>query len=184
MDHRRVWCAPLRRNCKAIEAYSAASTAFESLLIFISVILLYTRSIHLTNTTNLVFIALLGWTFGAQSVITKTLGVPTIPAQVVTGAMADLLSDARLFAPLRSNIPRNQRAAFIIIFFASSCIGGTILVKVNAELVLLLVAIIKLVVSMLFLVVPGVPRKLEADAERERVPSEKPAGELFPVVPI
>ncbi|KAM0751362.1 hypothetical protein T439DRAFT_380343 [Meredithblackwellia eburnea MCA 4105] len=151
--------------------------AFESLLIFISTILVYTKAVVLNTKTDFSIIFLLAWVFGSQGVITKTLGVPQIPAQVVTGAMADLWSDPKLLAPLRQNVPRNQRVAFIVVFFAGACVGGTVLLKVNAELVLLLTAILKLVVAGLFFLVPGVerPEKKFGDVEKGQVASvDKP----------
>lgn len=54
--------------------------------------------------------------------------------------MADLLSDPKLFAPLRANVPRNQRALFVVVFFVGAVVGGVVLVRVNAELVLLVSA--------------------------------------------
>ncbi|KAK4705716.1 replication factor A1, partial [Phenoliferia sp. Uapishka_3] len=170
-QRRRIWVMgelgkpfAVRSNSNISNLSVNKSKVFESLLVFISVILLYTNSIQLDNNTNLVFIGLLGWVFGA--LITKTLGVPTIPAQVVTGAMADLLSDANLFAPIRSNIPRNQRAGFILVFFGFAAIGGTVLVKANAEAVVVVTASLKLLTALLFFWVPGVPKKMVMDAEK------------------
>jgi len=150
---------------------------FEAALIFISAALLYTKSVSLENETNLVVITLLGWVFGAQAVVSKALGVKAILVpQVVTGAMGDLFSDPRLFGPLRSNVPRNQRAAFVIVFFAGAAIGGVALKDVNPEMVLILTAVFKLVAALLFFVVPGAKPKI-VDEEVDAKPAISPDGQ-------
>lgn len=58
--------------------------------------------------------------------------------------MGDLFSDPKLFASPFKNTARNQRTAFIVVFFLGCLVGGLVLVKVNGELVMLLTGIFKL----------------------------------------
>jgi len=146
-----------------------AELTFESLLIYMCAMLLYTGAVHLEQTTNLVILSFLSWAFGAQGVVTKAMGVPGIvmPA-VVTGAMGDLLADPNLFAPLSKNKIRNQRGAHVLIFFCGGVIGGVVLKYVDATLVLILTASVKLLGAACFLVVPGSTPGITAGLEVER----------------
>ncbi|KAI5475114.1 hypothetical protein MNV49_001913 [Pseudohyphozyma bogoriensis] len=111
-------------------AFLIGEFSFEGILILVCAILLYTNAVDLTQGSKLLaIIALLGYSYGAQSVSTKALGMPTIMVQVVTGAMADLLADPKLFVPLMENKARNQRALFILTFFVGAVLGGLILVR-------------------------------------------------------
>lgn len=132
-----------------------------------SAILVYTHAVDLDKSTNLVMLFFLSWVFGSQGVASKALAVPGIamPA-VVTGAMGDLLGDPKLFAPLRENKTRNQRAIFVIIFFCGGIVGGAVLRYVNAALVLVLTASMKLLGAACFLLVAGVAEKPKPDTER------------------
>lgn len=123
-----------------------ANSTFEALMIWLCVILLYTNACSMFNTTNLVILFLLSWVFGSQGAVTKAMGVKGIPMPaVVTGAMGDLLSDPRLFAPLRQNRERNQRIVFLLTFFIGAIMGGIVLRWANASAVLVVTASIKLV---------------------------------------
>ncbi|KAI5477865.1 hypothetical protein MNV49_005850 [Pseudohyphozyma bogoriensis] len=84
--------------------YLIAEFILEALLIFISAILLYSHAIAIDSPrTILAIIAILSYSYGAQSVMAKGLGGPTAMVQVVTGAMGELLADPKLFAPLGKN---------------------------------------------------------------------------------
>lgn len=91
---------------------------------------------------------------GCQNVLTKGLGSPmTIPTQVATGAMSDLLSDPKILAPFKKNWPRNERVVFLATFFGGGVIGGLAYRYSSPPLCLLLTAIFKLLaaISILFM---------------------------------
>jgi hypothetical protein len=61
---------------------------------------------------------------GAQNVTVKGMGnPPTIPTEVATGAMAELVSDPRLFVGFTKNRPRNERIVFVLTFFLGELLG-------------------------------------------------------------
>jgi len=156
-----------------------AEFIFESLLVYMSAILLYTHAVRLSQNTNLVILFFLSWVFGSQGVATKALGVPGIamPA-VVTGAMNDLLGDPDLFVPVMKNKIRNQRASFVLVFFCGGITGGLVLKYVDAPLVLVLTASMKLLGAVCFLFVPGVVVKSDsAMASPSKSDEEKVVGE-------
>jgi hypothetical protein len=58
---------------------------------------------------------------GSQNVSVKGMGAPpTIPTQVATGAMAELVSDPRLFVGITKNKQRNERLVFVLTFFTGT----------------------------------------------------------------
>jgi len=157
-----------------------AEFIFESLIVYMSAILLYTHAVRLDQNTNYVILFFLSWVFGSQGVATKALGVPglAMPA-VVTGAMNDLLGDPDLFAPLTKNKIRNRRATFVLVFFFGGITGGLVLKHVDAALVLVLTASMKLLGGICFLAVPGVVVKsdLGVASPSSKLDEEKVVGE-------
>lgn len=88
------------------------------------------------------------FSMGCQNVLTKGLASPmTIPTQVATGAMSELFSDPKIFAPFRKNWPRNERIIFLAVFFAGGVIGGLAYRYSSPPLCLLLTAIFKLLAA-------------------------------------
>lgn len=119
---------------------------------------------------------------GSQNVVVRGMKTPmTIPTQVATGAMADLVSDPRLFAAPSKNWPRNERLIFILVFFfgrawlfakisgtnnllihsgpQGGVIGGLGYRYSSPQLTLLLTAIGKLLAAMGFLLAKPVQDK-------------------------
>ncbi|RSH95431.1 hypothetical protein EHS25_000521 [Saitozyma podzolica] len=102
-----------------------------------------------------VLIFLCSYSMGAQNVTVKGMGTPpTIPTQVATGAMAELVSDPRLFVGFTKNRPRNERIIFVLTFFLGGVIGGLAYRYSSPELCLLLTAIFKLLAAISVLLVP------------------------------
>lgn len=137
----------------------------QSLLIFVSSILLYTSAVSTEDRSNLGLVVLLAFTFGSQAAAGRPLGVAPITTVVVTSAMVDLWADKKLFAPLADNTGRNQRIAFILTFFVGGLVGGFALARVNTAFVLLLAGIFKMVAVIPFLIANG----KRADALRQEV---------------
>lgn len=64
---------------------------------------------------------------GSQNVTVKGMGAPpTIPTQVATGAMAELVSDPRLFVGITKNKQRNERLIFVLTFFVYVSSGACV----------------------------------------------------------
>ncbi|KAL8276322.1 hypothetical protein RQP46_011288 [Phenoliferia psychrophenolica] len=108
------------------------TSLIQCLLIFISSILLYTSTVSTEDISNLGLVVPLAFAFGSQAAAGRPLGVAPITTVVVTSAMVDLWADKKLFAPLAGNPGRNQRVAFILVFFLGGIVGGLALVHVNA----------------------------------------------------
>jgi hypothetical protein len=64
--------------------------------------------------------------FGSQAAAGRPLGVPAITTVVVTSAMVDLFADPFLFSsPWNVKAKgRNQRVAFVVVFFIGGIVGG------------------------------------------------------------
>ncbi|KAM0750776.1 hypothetical protein T439DRAFT_380638 [Meredithblackwellia eburnea MCA 4105] len=128
----------------------------QSLLIFISAILLYTHTHSFVDTqANLGLLTLLAFAFGSQAAVSRPLASTPITTVVVTSAMFDLWSDKNLFAKLSANKARNQRVAFIVTFFVGGIIGALCLRHVDDAFTVLLAGIIKMVPVGIILLAKG-----------------------------
>ncbi|KAK1573363.1 uncharacterized protein LY79DRAFT_525904 [Colletotrichum navitas] len=69
-------------------------------------------------------LALLAFQFGGQIVTSRILGYNEVPTNVLTSVYCDLLSDPKLFAPLKENPKRNRRVLAVILLILGGIIGG------------------------------------------------------------
>ncbi|KAK1995440.1 hypothetical protein LX36DRAFT_162600 [Colletotrichum falcatum] len=76
------------------------------------------------NPLVLVPLALLAFQFGGQIVTSRLLGYNEVPTNVLTSVYCDLLSDPKLFAPLRENPKRNRRLLAVILLVLGGIFGG------------------------------------------------------------
>ncbi|KAI5476708.1 DUF1275 domain protein [Pseudohyphozyma bogoriensis] len=131
---------------------------FQSIIVLISAILIYTSAITLGQPSDLALISIMSIAFGSQGAAGRLLASTPITTVVVTSAMFDLFADKDLFAPLGKNVARNQRVAFILVFFVGTIVGGATLRHVGVPFTLVLAGIFKFAAVMLFLVAPGKTR--------------------------
>ncbi|GKT42838.1 uncharacterized protein ColSpa_03019 [Colletotrichum spaethianum] len=69
-------------------------------------------------------LALLAFQFGGQIVTSRILGYNEVPTNVLTSVYCDLLSDPKLFAPLRENPKRNRRFLAVVLLVLGGIVGG------------------------------------------------------------
>ncbi|KAF9875208.1 duf1275 domain protein [Colletotrichum karsti] len=69
-------------------------------------------------------LALLAFQFGGQIVTSRILGFNEVPTNVLTSVYCDLLSDPKLFAPLKENPKRNRRFLAVVLLVLGGIIGG------------------------------------------------------------
>lgn len=97
-------------------------------------------------------VSLLSFQAAGQIVNSRTLGVPEIPTVVITSLLCDLMSDAKLWAPIRENAKRNKRIGAFILTLAGGICGGWIFKAANTiEPALWAIAGIKLVITVTWL---------------------------------
>lgn len=71
-------------------------------------------------------IGFLAWQFGGQISSSRMLGFGEVPTCVLTSVYCDLLSDPKLFAPLRENPKRNRRFMAVVTLLVGGIAGGWI----------------------------------------------------------
>ncbi|OLN96638.1 hypothetical protein CCHL11_00897 [Colletotrichum chlorophyti] len=76
------------------------------------------------NPLVMVPLALLAFQFGGQIVTSRILGFNEVPTNVLTSVYCDLLSDPKLFAPLKENPKRNRRFLAVVLLVLGGIIGG------------------------------------------------------------
>ena len=118
----------------------------------------------------------MAFAFGAQAASGRPLGVPAITTVVVTSAMVDLWADKNLFVGLRKNPGRNQRAAFVVLFFVGGVVGALVLRHAGPPWALVLSAIIKMGAALLLLALPG--NEAIVEVESISTPSTTRSGDL------
>ncbi|KAK2006766.1 hypothetical protein LZ32DRAFT_75577 [Colletotrichum eremochloae] len=69
-------------------------------------------------------LALLAFQFGGQIVTSRMLGYNEVPTNVLTSVYCDLLSDPKLFAPLKENPKRNRRFLAVVLLILGGITGG------------------------------------------------------------
>lgn len=138
---------------------------FSTALIFAAAAVQYLYPIHKTGPEALVVICLLAFGSGAQVAMARPLNVPQITTvspdaclpkpiltlslqAMVTAAYVDLLVDPKLGSV--KNHERNRRVLFISMLAVGSFIGAFAAANVNSAFALLLSAILKAAVSVLF----------------------------------
>jgi len=136
----------------------------EALLCYVSAILLYAHAVDLSNYSDLAIIAVLSLVMGSQQVWTRTLDCPSITVTVLTNATCQLFADPKLFA--LHNKGRNQKAAFICIFFLGAITGGLTLRYVNAALPLIMTATFKILGAFTLVLYPGQQPKTVKDGSQ------------------
>lgn len=72
----------------------------------------------------LIPLGLLAFQFGGQIVSSRQLGFNEVPTNVLTSVYCDLLSDPKLFAPLRENPKRNRRFVAVVMIVVGAIAGG------------------------------------------------------------
>ncbi|KAK6223510.1 hypothetical protein QIS74_03454 [Colletotrichum tabaci] len=76
------------------------------------------------NPLVMVPLALLAFQFGGQIVTSRILGYNEVPTNVLTSVYCDLLSDPKLFAPLKENPKRNRRFLAVVLLVLGGILGG------------------------------------------------------------
>lgn len=101
---------------------------------------------------ELIPVVLLSFQAAGQIVNSRTLGVPEIPTVVITSLLCDLMSDAKLLAPIHENAKRNKRiGAFVLTAVGGICGGWIFKAASTIEPALWTVACIKLIITIAWL---------------------------------
>jgi hypothetical protein len=97
-------------------------------------------------------VAFLSFQAAGQIVNSRSLGVPEIPTVVITSLLCDLMSDAKLWAPIRENAKRNKRIGAFVLTLAGGIVGGWIFKASHTiEPALWVIAGIKMVITVSWL---------------------------------
>lgn len=156
-----------------VRGYLFLQFASQSLLVLLPALLIFTDVVNTSNPKNLGIIVPMAFAFGAQAASGRPLGVPAITTVVVTSAMVDLFADKNLFVGLSKNVGRNQRAAFVVVFFVGGVVGAAVLRHAGPPWALVLSSIVKMGAAVLLLFLP----RNEAMSEIVEVESSPPPVE-------
>ena len=127
------------------------SCFFQTFLVFLVVIFLYEGIILTTDEDAYVLVLLLAISFGIQVSMTRVLSCPEIPTIVLTLTFVDCLMDRNIFK--RQNLARNRRIFYLIFFIGGMVIGSVAFIRVNRQLPLIMLGIVKSLTTLSFLFV-------------------------------
>ncbi|KAK4942869.1 hypothetical protein LTR10_017445 [Elasticomyces elasticus] len=122
---------------------------FQTGLVFIAVALQYTQGVHVEGSHTVIVIGLLAFASGSQVVLSRSLAMTEISTAMATAAWVDLLIDKNLLAV--HNRPRTRRASFLAALVAGGFFGAYIYREVGSAFAILISAVGKLIVTVLFL---------------------------------
>ncbi len=122
---------------------------FQTGLVFIAAALQYIHGVHLDGSITVIIIGLLAFAAGSQVVLSRSLSMTEISTAMATAAWVDLLIDKRLLAV--HNRPRTRRASFLTALVGGGFFGAYINREVGSETAILMSAVGKLVVTIMFL---------------------------------
>ncbi|KAF2875552.1 hypothetical protein BDV95DRAFT_484525 [Massariosphaeria phaeospora] len=102
-----------------------------------------------SDAVAMVVITLLAVSSAAQVAMARPLNVPQITTAMATAAYVDLLVDPQLHS--LNNRHRNRRLLFLVMLAAGSFVGAFAHSRVNSAFALLLSAVVKAIVTVMFL---------------------------------
>jgi uncharacterized membrane protein YoaK (UPF0700 family) len=121
----------------------------QTALIFGAAGLQYTSGVSLKGPQTSAVIVLLAFASGSQVVLSRSLAMTEISTAMATAAWVDLLTDPQLWG--LKNRSRNRRVAFLVALVGGSFAGAFMYRSVGSVSTLVVSAIGKLLVTMLFL---------------------------------
>lgn len=103
------------------------------------------------TTLGRIIVALLAVSSGSQVAMVRGLKITDITTAMATAAYIDIFIDPRLFAKLSENRGRNRRILFLLMLVVGSFIGAGVASRTNLGVAVLVSAVIKMGVTMLFM---------------------------------
>jgi uncharacterized membrane protein YoaK (UPF0700 family) len=97
-----------------------------------------------------VILGLLAFSSGSQVAVVRGLHITDITTAMATAAYIDIFIDPTLFAKLSENRGRNRRVMFLLMLVAGSFIGAGVGARMNLGVAVLISAIIKTLVTLMF----------------------------------
>lgn len=147
-------------QCRFIRWWLLLSNIIQTALVLASAILNiahrtgdYLSTNSETNSSTIIgTVAMLAFASGMQVALSRQLGMPEIPTTQATAAYVDLLVDPNFFVPVADERGRgrNRRIAFLVTLVIGSFIGAPAYKYVNAGFTILLGAIVKAIVTIVF----------------------------------
>lgn len=120
----------------------------QTVLVFATAALQYTRGVELTGDLTLVAIGLLASAAGSQVVLSRALGLTEITTAMATAAWLDLVIDPKLCA--LKNRSRNRRVGFLSSLVLGTLVGAFIYKSVGSAAALGVSGAGKFLVTLLF----------------------------------
>ncbi|CAF1141966.1 unnamed protein product [Adineta steineri] len=124
------------------------NTCFQTILIFVVIVLMSKKTILPKDSNAYVLALLLSISYGCQMAMAKHLSCPEIPTAVLTSPFMDLLTDPKLFK--RHNIPRNRRFFYILLFLVGIIVGSFSYKEMSSEFTLGIAGVVKALVAISF----------------------------------
>ena len=98
-----------------------------------------------------ILVDLLAFSSGSQVAVVRGLKVTDITTAMATAAYIDIFIDGKLFAKLSENRGRNRRVLFLFMLVAGSFVGAGVGKKTNLGGAVLVSAVVKTLVAVMFL---------------------------------
>jgi len=103
------------------------------------------------TTMGRILVGLLAFSSGSQVAVVRGLKVTDITTAMATAAYIDVFIDRKLFAKLSENRGRNRRVLFLVMLVAGSFVGAGVAKKTNLGGAVLVSAVVKTLVAVMFL---------------------------------
>jgi uncharacterized membrane protein YoaK (UPF0700 family) len=130
---------------------------FQTGLVFIAAAVQHIYGVDLEGGRTMAVLGLLAFAAGSQVVLSRSLSMTEISTAMATAAWVDLLIDKDLFAA--QNRPRTRRASFLAALVAGGFFGAFVYRSIGSAATILLSAVGKFVVTIMFLFNHPEPRR-------------------------
>lgn len=121
----------------------------QTVMVFAAATIQFRFGVQPSGPLSLLVISLLAFASGSQVVISRALKMTEISTAMATAAWVDLVADPNIME--RKNRSRNRRAFFLVALVAGGFTGAGLYLKAGSAVALLISAIIKAVVTCMFL---------------------------------
>jgi hypothetical protein len=128
------------------------SNALSTALVYIAAALQwrYSNIVGADTALGRIILGMLAFSSGLQVAMVRGLKITDITTAMATAAYIDLFIDPRLFAKLSENRGRNRRILFLLMLVVGSFIGAGVGSRTNFGVAVLISAVIKTFVTLMF----------------------------------
>ncbi|KAF2004994.1 hypothetical protein P154DRAFT_383597, partial [Amniculicola lignicola CBS 123094] len=139
-------------NIARMRGWLVFSSAVSTALVYVAAALQwrYSSIVGMDTALGRVILGLLAVSSGSQVAVVRGLQITDITTAMATAAYIDIFIDPKLFAKLTENRGRNRRTMFLLMMVLGSFVGAGVGARTNLGIAVLVSAIIKTIVTVMF----------------------------------